>query len=132
MTNAIGILQETSESQMAVANRRVSERFAADGRVCCHPAGGRPGEQWVGKLRDISRAGIGISLPRRWERGTVLILELEPRGDSAPRSLCASLIHATALGQGDFVIGCAHGGDLTDEELQAYQSSCEVEETQAE
>ena len=104
------------------ADRRGAVRYAATGRVSCHPAGSRPGEHWIGKLRDISRTGIGLALPRRWERGTILLLDLEPPGEGGPRTLCACVIHTKAQSEVGFLVGCAHSGDLTEEELQAFQA----------
>jgi hypothetical protein len=122
-----GSVLEVVATEKSSVERRGAIRFAAEGRVSCHPAGCRPGEQWVGKVRDVSRTGIGLSMPRRWERGTILILEIEPVGDSGPRSLCACVIHATPQADSNFLVGCAHGGDLTEEELQAFQPGSKPE-----
>jgi hypothetical protein len=127
MSNLSNVLEEDVTLAKNPADRRTAVRYAATGRVSCHPAGCRPGEQWVGKLRDISRTGIGLALPRRWERGTILLLELEPIGEDGPRSLCACVIHSTAHAEVGFVVGCAHSGDLSEEELIAFQPEIKPE-----
>ena len=104
----------------STANRRAAERHLASGKVSCHPACGRTGELWSGRVRDISRTGIGLVLPRRWEKGTILLLQLDPIRGSGPRTLCACVIHSTPHPDDGFVVGCTHGGELSDEDIQAF------------
>ena len=37
-----------------------------------------------------------------------------------PRTLCACVIHSTPHPDDGFVVGCAHGGELSEEEIQAF------------
>src|SRR5262249_4385924 len=100
-------------NDLGSANRRAAERHAAAGKVSCHPACGRNGEAWSGRLRDISRTGIGLLLPRRWEKGTILLLKLDSVRGTGPRTLCACVIHSTPHPEEGYVVGCSHGGELT-------------------
>jgi hypothetical protein len=70
-------------------------------------------------------------MPRRWERGTILLLEVAPEGGT-PRSLCACVIHSTRLSEASYIVGCAHGGDFDEEEIQALvgQNALAVEEAE--
>ena len=125
------IAPEPQGAELATADRRMAPRFEATGKVSCHPSCGRPGELWPGHVRDISRTGIGLIMPRRWERGTILLLEVSPEG-GAPRSLCACVIHSTRLSEASYIVGCAHGGDFDEEEIQALvgQNALAVEEAE--
>jgi len=111
--------------------RRKAVRVPATGRVSCRPACARTGESWVGRVHDISQTGIGIVLPRRWERGTILLLDLAPLRAGGPRNLCACVMHATTLAGEGFVVGCAHGADLTDDEIKAFVEEIEGPSTGA-
>jgi hypothetical protein len=74
-------------------------------------------------VRDISRTGIGLILPRRWEKGTILLLQLDGVRGGGSRTLCACVIHSTPHPDDGFVVGCAHGGELSDEEIQEFSES---------
>jgi hypothetical protein len=107
-------------------NRRVAQRHPAAGKVSCHPACGRNGELWSGTLRDISRTGIGLLLPRRWEKGTILLLKLDAIRGGGPRTLCACVMHSTPHPEEGFVVGCSHGGELSEDEIQAFAEENEL------
>jgi hypothetical protein len=110
----------------STTNRRIAARHAATGKVSCHPACGRNGELWSGTLRDISRTGIGLLLPRRWEKGTILLLKLDSVRGGGPRTLCACVIHSTPHPEEGYVVGCSHGGELSEDEIQAFAEENEL------
>jgi PilZ domain len=73
---------------------------------------------WLGTVRDISPGGIAVILPRRFERGTILIVEVsdQPKGESRP----VQVRHATPQTSGGYIIGCAFAWPLCDEELRRF------------
>ena len=100
--------------------RRASVRFSTDGEIWC-PGKGSPKAKrdpaWLGKVRDISIAGIGLRMSRRFEPGTALIVELRPR---ALRRLEVHVIHATPDADGHWTIGCMFDRALSQQELQTF------------
>jgi hypothetical protein len=97
--------------------RRASVRFSTDGEIWCHGKGSPKAKRdptWLGKVQDISIAGIGLRMNRRFEPGTALIVELRSR---ALRRLEVHVIHATPDADGHWTIElgfstrCAKRGD---------------------
>ena len=72
-------------------DRRAWVRFPKNKRVGCHSASAPDNEgldtAWLGKVRDISRSGIALSLRQRFEPGTALTVELS----DSPKVLVAIL-----------------------------------------
>jgi hypothetical protein len=100
--------------------RRASVRFSTDGEIWCHGKGSPKAKRdpaWLGKVRDISITGIGLSMSRRFEPGTALIVELRPR---ALRRLEVHVIHATPDADGHWTIGCMFDRALSQQELQTF------------
>jgi PilZ domain len=94
--------------------RRTWVRFRNDEEVWCQPIG-LSETAWLGKVRDISIAGIGLSMTRRFEPGTALIIEISER-----ILLRAHVIHATPETEGRWIIGCIFDSVLSEQELRAF------------
>jgi hypothetical protein len=93
--------------------RRAWVRFPKDREVWCQPTS--PSDTaWLGRVRDVSTAGIGLSMTRRFEPGTALIVELPQR------HLLAHVIHATREENGRWTIGCTFDSALSQQELQKF------------
>jgi PilZ domain len=96
--------------------RRAAPRQASTLKVTCYPAGAGLLERRQGRVRNVSRSGIGLVVDRRWEAGTALIVEL-PVEDGV-RPVRARVVHATQQLGGLFLTGCSLEKHLTDEEVQ--------------
>jgi hypothetical protein len=100
---------------------RASVRFSKDEEISCHPknASGRAkfAAAWSGRVRDISTAGIGLSMTGRFEPGTALVVELRPR---VLRHLFVHVVHATPDTDGQWIIGCTFDRPLSPQELQTF------------
>src|SRR5438874_3283276 len=88
----IGSNQSSREGE-AATEPRLQERRACVRYLChldgsCQPVG-QPatGESWIGKLRDISSTGLKILVNRRFEVGTLLVLDLPRPGWDQSRML---------------------------------------------
>jgi hypothetical protein len=101
--------------------RRAWLRFPSEQDILCLPVAGRPiGEPevaWMGKVRDVSPAGIGLSMSRPFEPGAELIIELSVKAKGT-LDLPVRVIHATPDEKGLWIIGCRFIFQLTEEELQ--------------
>src|SRR5437016_4785176 len=62
--------------------RRATVRFPVEIAGSCEPLAARRGEGWEATVRDISRGGLSLHCERRFERGTLLLVEL--RTESCP------------------------------------------------
>jgi hypothetical protein len=74
---------------------------------------------WKATIHDISLGGIGLSLGRRFEPGTILSVELPTSTGGSIRILPVRVIHAKAAGLHWWTVGCAFVCPLGKEELQA-------------
>ena len=104
------------------AERRAYVRLASSLSAACRPAGRsslEPG--WLGTVRDISRGGVGLVMQHRFQRGTLLTVELRQPGGELVRTVQVRVAHATAIrlgvGRHCWLLGCAFEKPLTDEEF---------------
>ena len=74
---------------------------------------------WIAAVRDISAGGIGLTLGRRYERGTVLLLEVRSPHEGCTLNLPVRVVHATAESPGRWIVGCAFARPLSEAELEA-------------
>jgi hypothetical protein len=97
-------------------DRRAWVRFRSDQDIACQTEETNSG--WLGKVQNISPGGIALALRRRFEPGTVLIVELATEAD-APLRLSVRVIHATQERNDRWIIGCAFASPLSQHELQS-------------
>jgi PilZ domain len=103
--------------------RRAWVRFPKNDAIWCEPV--RPlakrelDTAWMGRLRNISRNGIGLSLKKRFEPGTPLLIELS-ESPRVSRHLAAHVVHATPDKNGRWIIGCRFDCPLSLEEMQIF------------
>src|SRR5262249_48166684 len=88
---------------------RVRPRHSCDLEASCQPAAARSDDDlhWPGTIRDISTAGVGLVLKRRFEPGAGVAIELPASGDCPEQTLLARVRHATRLPDGRWLLGCA-------------------------
>jgi hypothetical protein len=87
----------------------------------CQPiAARRSGDlRWPTKVRDISATGIGLLVSRRFEPGTILVVEMQGDPPVGERLLLARVVHTTSAG-GEWLVGCEFINPLSDDELEAF------------
>jgi PilZ domain len=99
-------------------DRRRTTRYPSDQDASCYP----PATAAVTpvQIKDVSSGGVGLLCDRRFERGTVLVLELN---DTALPilSLLARVVRLAARADGRWLVGCALLGELPEEEVQALR-----------
>jgi hypothetical protein len=112
--------EEITRSPSAGAERRLHVRHAADGQTSCQPVSAWTADQtkWQARILDVSLGGIGLVLPRRFERGTGLAIEV-PDGPDGGHTVFARVVRVAPQGSDTWLIGCAFTGELSDEELRA-------------
>jgi PilZ domain len=104
--------------------RRASVRMPKAQPVTCQPMTTQPADEsetsWLGTLRDVSSSGIAIAINRRFEPGTILIVEVSPNSKGACESRPVQVCHATQEPNGRWILGCAFAWPLSQEELRRF------------
>jgi CheY-like chemotaxis protein len=102
--------------------RRACVRYLCQLDGSCQPIG-QPttGDSWLGKLRDISANGVKVLLNRRFEIGTLLVLELPRPGWDVSRMLLCRVVRVAKEPLGsDWEVGCTLDRELSDDEVQSF------------
>jgi len=61
---------------------------------------------------------VALSLGRRFERGTLLTIEIQPPGNRFLDPLLARVVHVAAQPDGSWLVGCAFSREISEEDLQ--------------
>jgi hypothetical protein len=101
-------------------DRRQAERHSSDQDATCHPAS--RSDITIVKIKDVSRRGVGLVSPRRFEATTLLVLELDETA-SSPVHVIARVVRIVSRPGGDWLVGCAFLSELSEEEFTAFRSS---------
>jgi hypothetical protein len=116
------VASQTANPPFRQIDRRAWVRFPKNEEIWCHPVSSSVKENldtaWMGRVRDISRTGIGLSLRQRFDPGTALIIELSHR-PKVLRHLFVHVAHATEE-TGRWIIGCTFDCPLSAEELEIF------------
>lgn len=101
-------------------DRRVRVRHTRQLKTYCQRGEGELDQVWwVGYVRDISTAGIGLVIPQRFEPDTTLTVEVESRHSDESRAVQVRVVHAAPQPGGGWLLGCAFARELTGPELAA-------------
>ena len=109
---------DVDTSAVSVDNRRAYVRFPCELDGSLSPITGNRGQQWTGKVRDISQGGMGIALSRRFELGTLLSVEIQEADGRSSGSLLARVVHVTPHSGGGWLIGCCFTNELGEDEVK--------------
>ena len=113
-TSPVSVSTDTS-----VDDRRASVRFPCELESSCSPITTNRATTWSGKIRDISRGGMGIVLSRRFELGTLLNIEIQEPDGTSSGVVLARVVHVTPHSTGGWVIGCCFTNELDDDEVKS-------------
>jgi hypothetical protein len=100
--------------------RRTAPRLPSQLRVVCYPVGGGVSERRQARLNNVSRNGLAVVVDRRWDPGTVVIIEL-PLGEEVTLTR-ARVVHATPQLGGRYLVGCVFDTPLNDAQFRALTS----------
>jgi hypothetical protein len=76
-------------------------------------------DPWPARVRDLSAGSIGLHLTRRFEPGTLLVIELEKKEQSLSHTLVGRVVHATQSNVGGWMVGCTLANKIAEDDLQA-------------
>jgi hypothetical protein len=74
----------------------------------------------TGKIRNVSREGVGLLLDQELEPGTVLKVELAGADEAVMTVVLACVVYASPVKRGQWLHGCAFVSELSDAELQHF------------
>ena len=115
---------EHETSAAAYLERRTFVRLASDLEATCRLADGFREVGWPGRVRDISRGGIGLVVRHHFQVGTELAIELRDNSDAVLRVVRVKVVHVTATssdGAARWMLGCAFDTPLTEDEFAALR-----------
>jgi hypothetical protein len=132
---AVGVLLNASEVLMAEdtisvpseeakhrtqTERRAWVRLPTSQAVSCQPiAASTPDTGWLGKLVNISPGGLALLLSRRFEPGTLLIVELPSKAQRRARTVGVRVVHAKPEKDTCWILGCEIISPLTEDDMQS-------------
>src|SRR5438105_3751 len=103
-------------------DRRASPRYPATGRALCRLIGGDDRSAWTVPVRELSRYGIGLVLPRAQGTGRLLNIELARPYGMSPRTLAARLVHESGQSRQAVLAGCAFIKELERQHLAFFRA----------
>ena len=102
--------------------RRVWARHATRIDGICQPVAAEtaaePETAWPGEIIDICCGGIKLSLGRRFQPGTPLVIELPGENNEPSRYLQVRVIHIKPESDGQWIHGCELRVHLSDDDVQ--------------
>jgi hypothetical protein len=86
----------------------------------CQPtsAFGRNDARWRATIHDISVSGVSLVVPRRFEPGAGLAVELPGTDGKDAYLVLAKVMRATLLNGGSWLLGCNFISELSDDEVE--------------
>jgi PilZ domain len=117
--------QAFADAEKAAADRpstecRIYERLSCELPTTCQPASAMEMKElrWTATIADISVGGARIHLPRRFEKGTGLAIELPGTEERESTVVFVKVVHVKALGDGTWALGCKFLSELSEDQLQ--------------
>jgi hypothetical protein len=74
---------------------------------------------WPVTIRDIGIGGCQLLLSRRFEPGTLLVVDLHDGQGQPGRMVLARVVRVTSLARGRWILGCAFTVPLTPDDLDS-------------
>jgi hypothetical protein len=103
-----GLIDTHPDFSLPAPERRAGRRLRCRVWTECHPLE-RQGAaaHWPGTVSDLSERGLRLFLERRFERGTLLVVEFPGSAGHAPQAHVARVTWLAPHHPGHWVLGCA-------------------------
>jgi hypothetical protein len=111
--------QEPSAAAPA-EERRVWLRHTANLNIHCKQVSDDPESGVYGLIRTISRGGMQLIAPQRFEPGSILSVESASSEREKDFAVLAFVVRAQPHGDSEWSMGCRFSSELGDEQLQAF------------
>jgi hypothetical protein len=110
--------EETSEVQNPITERRVWIRYPCEMKGTCRPVLTEAELIWASTTANISCGGIALAAERRFERNTLLAIEIKRPNDDRPMSCVVKVVRVAANPSGGWLLGCTFARAIADEEMR--------------
>lgn len=116
---------ESMTSSPTSTECRIFERRSCELPTTCQPASALEMKEmrWTATITDISLGGVRILMPRRFEKGTGLAVELPGDEERDSTVVFVKVVHVKTLGNGTWALGCRFLSELSDDQLQCLLTS---------
>jgi len=104
--------------------RSPEERRGFVRRLCkmeasCQPISQhRSEESWPARIRDLSEGGVGLFLNRRFEIGTLLILEMPNSDSKSPYLFLIRVARLVTLSKDKWFLGCTLNPEIDNDDVK--------------
>lgn len=102
----------------ALDERRGFDRIVCAIPTTCQPPSGYRKDPWPATICNLSNSGVGLSLNRRFEKGSGLAIEL-PTEDGGTTTVLGRVVFLQANPAGGWLLGCHLVSELSDEEVRS-------------
>jgi serine/threonine protein kinase len=103
-----------------ISEKRAFERYESKQKARCLPLTPFKEDEWKARVFDVSRSGLSITVNRRFEVGTVLLVALPGRSDhDGPKRLVVKVVRHQTQTPRTWLLGCVFPQLISEEELQA-------------
>src|SRR5205814_1736857 len=103
-----------------MTEQRRSTRYTSQRAIGCRPVAGVRDMNWAATICDVSLGGIGVTASRRFEHGTLLVIEAEGGGEDGFLKV-VQVRHVRSEDQRRCFLGCAFVSELSADELAAIR-----------
>jgi hypothetical protein len=86
--------------------RRKNSRFTCGGEARVASVGAHPRIEWSALVRDFSRQGMSLTVERRFEARTLLIVDWQPKGDAERQYLVSRVVRVAPRENRKWLLGC--------------------------
>jgi len=107
---------------------RGADRQPCEVHTTCQPPSAWAKDPWPATIRNIGTSGLSLTLPRRFERGSGLAIEL-PSDDGSTSTILARVVHVSPFPEGGWLLGVSFVSELSDEEVRQVIHHSDRKET---
>ncbi|MCI0462437.1 MAG: PilZ domain-containing protein [Gemmataceae bacterium] len=98
--------------------QRIWPRFACDVKAVCQAVANPESGPQPARVLNLSRSGVGLLLPKRFDNGTLLSVEFQAADSSFRRTVLACVVRINARPDGQQALGCNFIRSLSEEDLR--------------
>jgi serine/threonine protein kinase len=98
--------------------RRAAVRYPCALKSLCQPLGAERRIRWKARVEDISAGGICLGASRRFEPGTILLLDLRGDRQAVVGMLLGRVVHVESPPEQPWLLGCQFSSRLADEDVR--------------
>jgi hypothetical protein len=110
--------EPTANSDGPIAERRVWIRYPCELPGTCRPVLSEAEVIWTSNTSNISCGGIALAAERRFERNTLLTLEMKHPKNDRPKKCVVKVVRVHPNPKGGWLLGCTFTAPFADEEMR--------------